>query len=329
MRRRAFIAGLSGAVVALPLATRAQQPAMPVIGYLSDGSRETRRDTHALFLRGLAEIGYVEGRDVTIEYRWAEDRNDRLPGLAADLVRRQVAVIAAPSGTAAALAAKAATQSIPVVFLVGADPVQIGLVGSLSRPGGNLTGVASLSGELGAKRLELLHETVPAATLIAYLTNPTNPIYADAESRAVQAAAGALGVRLLTLTASEPGEIEVVYGSLIQRQAGALMVSSDIFFRQSVGDQIVALSARHRFPTMFSQREIAAAGGLMSYGLDLAELNRQVGVYTGRILKGEKPADLPVWQSVKVVLVINLKTAKSFGLTIPLTVLARADEVIE
>jgi len=326
MRRREFIAGLGAA--AWPFAARAQQPAIPVIGYLSDGSRETRRDYLAPFLRGLAEIGYVEGRDVTIEYRWAEDRNDRLPDLAADLVRRQVAVIATPNGTAAALAAKAATQSIPVVFLVGADPVQVGLVGSLNRPGGNLTGVASLSGELGAKRLELLHEAVPAATLIAYLTNPTNPFYANAEARSVQAAAGPLGVRLLTLNASEPGEIESSYRSLIQRQAGALLVSSDLFFSSAL-DQILALAARHRVPTMFTRREMVAAGGLMSYGLDLAEIVRQVGVYTGRILKGEKPADLPVHQSVKVVLVINLKAAKSLGLTIPLTVLAVADEVIE
>jgi len=327
MRRREFIAGVGGAA-AWSVGVRAQQPAIPVIGYLSDGSRETRRDYLAPFLRGLAEIGYVEGRDVTIEYRWAEDRNDRLPDLAADLVRRQVAVIATPNGTAAALAAKAATQSIPVVFLVGADPVQVGLVGSLNRPGGNLTGVVSLSGELGAKRLELLHEAVPAATLIGYLTNPTNPIYANAEARSVQAAAGPLGVGLLTLNASEPGEIETSYRSLIQRQAGALLVSSDLFFSSAL-DQILALAARHRVPTMFTRREMVAAGGLMSYGLDLAEMVRQVGVYTGRILKGEKPADLPVHQSVKVVLVINLKAAKSLGLTIPLTVLAIADEVIE
>jgi putative tryptophan/tyrosine transport system substrate-binding protein len=327
MRRREFIAGLGGAA-AWPVAAWAQQPAIPVIGYLSDGSRETRRDYLAPFLRGLAEIGYVEGRDVTIEYRWAEDRNDRLPDLAADLVRRQVAVIATPNGTAAALAAKGATESIPVVFLVGADPVQVGLVGSLNRPGGNLTGVVSLSGELGAKRLELLHEAVPAATLIAYLTNPTNPIYANAEALSVQAAAGPLGVGLLTLNASEPGEIETSYRSLIQRQAGALLISSDLFFSSAL-DQILALAARHRIPTMFTRREMVAAGGLMSYGLDLAEIVRQVGVYTGRILKGEKPADLPVHQSVKVVLVINLKAAKSLGLTIPLTVLAIADEVIE
>jgi putative tryptophan/tyrosine transport system substrate-binding protein len=327
MRRREFIAGLGGAA-AWPVAAWAQQPAIPVIGYLSDGSRETRRDYLAPFLRGLAEIGYVEGRDVTIEYRWAEDRNDRLPDLAADLVRRQVAVIATPNGTAAALAAKGATESIPVVFLVGADPVQVGLVGSLNRPGGNLTGVVSLSGELGAKRLELLHEAVPAATLIAYLTNPTNPIYANAEALSVQAAAGPLGVGLLTLNASEPGEIETSYRSLIQRQAGALLISSDLFFSSAL-DQILALAARHRIPTMFTRREMVAAGGLMSYGLDLAEIVRQVGVYTGRILKGEKPADLPVHQSVKVVLVINLKAAKSLGLTIPLTVLAVADEVIE
>jgi putative ABC transport system substrate-binding protein len=270
---------------------------------------------------------YVDGRNVTIEYRWAEDRSDRLPGLIADLARRQVAVLA-PTNTASAMAAKAATATIPIVFLHGSDPVQIGLVGSLNRPGGNITGVTVLSGELGGKRLELLREVVPAATLIAYLIKLDNP-FADSESRVVQAAAGALGLRLLTLNASNPCEIESVFESLTQRQASALLVSADQFFDASQRDQIIALAARNRIPTMFGRREAAAAGGLISYGTDFAGAYRQVGVLTGRILKGDKPADLPVQQATKLELIINLKTAKALGLTIPETLLATADEVIQ
>jgi putative ABC transport system substrate-binding protein len=326
MKRREFLTLLGGAA-AWPLAARAQQPALPVIGFLGDGSLETRRDYLAMFLKGLAETGYVEGRSVTIEYRWAEDSSDRLPGLVADLVRRQVAVLA-PTNTASAIAAKAATATIPIVFLHGSDPVQIGLVSSLNRPGGNITGVTVLAGELGAKRLELLREVVPAATLIAYLIKPDNP-FADSESRVVQVAARALGVRLLTLNASNPYEIESAFESLTQRQASALLVSADQFFDASQRDQIAALAARHRIPTMFGRREAAAAGGLISYGTDFGDAYRQVGVLTGRILKGEKPADLPVQQVTKVELAINMKTAKSLGLTFPLPLLGRADEVIE
>ena len=324
--RREFITLLGGAAT-WPVAARAQQPAMPVIGFLGDGSLETRRDYLATFLRGLAETGYVEGRNVTIEYRWAEDRSDRLPDLIADLVRRQVAVLV-PTNTASAIAAKAATATIPIVFFLGSDPVQIGLVGSLNRPVGNITGVTGLSGELAAKRFELLREVVPAATLIAYLIKPDNP-FADSESRVVQAAAGAFGLRLLTLTASNPYEIESAFESLPQRQAGALLVSADQFFDASQRDQIVALAARNRIPTMFGRREAAAAGGLISYGPDFADAYRQVGVLTGRILKGEKPADLPVQQATRVWLTINLKTAKALGITFPITLLGRADEVIE
>jgi len=324
--RREFITLLGGAAT-WPVAARAQQPAMPVIGFLGDGSLETRRDYLATFLRGLAETGYVEGRNVTIEYRWAEDRSDRLPDLIADLVRRQVAVLV-PTNTASAIAAKAATATIPIVFFLGSDPVQIGLVGSLNRPVGNITGVTGLSGELAAKRFELLREVVPAATLIAYLIKPDNP-FADSESRVVQAAAGAFGLRLLTLTASNPYEIESAFESLPQRQAGALLVSADQFFDASQRDQIVALAARDRIPTMFGRREAAAAGGLISYGPNFADAYRQVGVLTGRILKGEKPADLPVQQATRVWLTINLKTAKALGITFPITLLGRADEVIE
>jgi putative tryptophan/tyrosine transport system substrate-binding protein len=329
MRRRDFIAGLGGAM-AWPLAARAQQRALPVIGFLSDGSLETRRDYLAVFLRGLAETGYVEGRNITIEYRWTENRGDRLPALAADLVRRQVAVIATPAGsTASALAAKAATQSIPIVFITGSDPVQIGLIGSVNRPGGNATGVMVLGAELAAKRLELLHQSVPAATLVAHLINPFNQVFADFESSAAQAAARALGVRLLTLKAREPHEIDTAFESLIRQQVGALMVSSDTFFLMSQRDQLVALAARHRVPAIYGRREGAAAGGLMSYGVDFADALRQAGVYTGRILNGEKPADLPVQQATKIELVINLKTAKALGITFPTALLVRADEVIE
>jgi putative ABC transport system substrate-binding protein len=327
IKRRDFITLLGGAAAAWPVAALAQQVAMPVIGFLGDGSLETRRDYLAAFHRGLAEAGYTEGLNVATEYRWAEDRSDRLPDLVADLVRRQVAVIV-PTNTASTIAAKAATATIPIVFLHGSDPVQIGLVRSLNRPGGNLTGVAVLAGELAAKRLEFLREVVPAATVVAYLIKPDNA-FADSESRVVQAAAGVLGVRLLTLNASNPYEIESAFDRLTQLQAGALLVSADQFFDASQRDQIVALAARYRIPTVFGRREAAAAGGLLSYGTDFADAYRQVGVLTGRILKGEKPSDLPVQQSVKVELVINMKTAKALGITFPITILGRADEAIE
>jgi putative tryptophan/tyrosine transport system substrate-binding protein len=329
MRRREFIAGLGGAAAAWPLAARAQQSAIPVIGFLHSGQREIRRDQLPMFSKGLAESGYIEGRNVAVEYRWAEDQYDRLPGMVADLVRRKVSVIATPSTTPAALAAKAATRDIPIVFLVGTDPVQIGLVASLNRPASNLTGVVILNVELAPKRLELLHDLVPTATLIGYLSNPANPILADTEARLVQVAAGVLGVRVLTLNASTPNEIETAFQNLIQSGAHALLISSDAFFVISQRDQLIALAARHGIATIFDRKEDAAAGGLMSYGTDIADAWRLVGAYTGRILKGEKPAELPVQQSTRIETVINLKTAKALGLTIPETLLATADEVIQ
>jgi putative tryptophan/tyrosine transport system substrate-binding protein len=297
MRRREFIAGL-GSAAAWPLSAHAQQLAMPLIGYLDPGSLETRRETVAAVHRGLAEIGYVEGRNLAVEYRWAEDRLDRLPALAADLVRRQVAVIIAMP-TPAAVAAKAATKSIPIVFTTGADPVEIGLVASLNRPGGNLTGNSTLLTATVAKRLELLHQLVPTATPIAYLVNPTNPVLAETETRELQVAARILGVRLLTLDASDPSEFDAAFAPLVRERAGGLVLGSDtLFLRHS--DQLVALAARHRVPATYSNRETTAAGGLMSYGTDLPVAWHQIGVYAARILKGEKPADLPVQQVTKI-----------------------------
>jgi putative tryptophan/tyrosine transport system substrate-binding protein len=328
MNRRTFIAGLGGAA-AWPVVARAQQQAMPVIGYLGTGSAELSRDFLPPFQRGLAETGYIEGRNVTIEYRWAEDRPERLPSLAADLVRRQVAVIATPGTAASALAAKAATQSIPIVFLTGADPVEIGLIASLNQPGANLTGVAIQSAELTAKRLEMLHELIPAATSVAFLVNPSNATFTSGETTAARAAARVLALNLLILNASTPGEMEVAFESLINQQAGALLISGDRFLAVTQRDRIVAFAARHRIPAVYDRRENATAGGLASYGVDVMHAIRQVGVYTGRVLKGERPADLPVQQLVKIELVINMKTAKALGLTIPETLLATADEVIQ
>jgi putative tryptophan/tyrosine transport system substrate-binding protein len=332
MRRGAFITLVGGAAALStlwPLAARTQpQPGPPVIGWLSEGTTETRRDVFAAFHRGLAEAGYAEGRNVAIEYRWARDQTDPPAALAADLVRRQVAVIASTGGTPMALAAKAATSTIPIVFDVGVDPVEIGLVASLNHPAGNLTGVARLTVEVAAKRLELLHELVPAATSIGFLVNPTNPSSADAQARELQAAARVLGVRLLVLKASGPNDLDSAFAALMQQGAGALLVSGNPLFT-SRNEQLVALAARHAVPTIYIYREAAAAGGLMSYGPSFSDSARQVGVYTGRILKGDRPADLPVQRLTKIDLVINLKTAKTLGLTVPLTLLGRADEVIE
>jgi putative ABC transport system substrate-binding protein len=299
---------------------------MPVVGYLGAGSLEQQREFVAALLRGLAETGYVEGRNVAIEYRWAESRNDRLPALAADLVRRQVAVIITDS-TPAALAAKAATQTIPIVFGVGSNPVEIGLVASLNRPGGNLTGVSLLNVDIAAKRVELLHELVPAATQIAVLVNPTNPAGEDLLKEA-QVGARVLGVRLSALNASSESEIDGAFAMLVGQRADALLVHGDpVFIAQR--DRIVALAARHAVPAIYQFREFAVAGGLMSYGASVADSYRQLGVYTGRILKGEKPADLPVQQSTRFEMVLNLKTAKALGLTVPTSTLLRANEVIE
>jgi len=331
MQRRQFITLLVGAAAApsllWPRAARAQQPATPVIGFLGSRSPEDSAALVAAFRVGLGEAGFIEGRNLTIEFRWAEGHYDRLTMLAADLAARRVAVIAAPGGIAAGLAAKAATATIPIIFLTGADPVQFGLVKSLNRPDGNLTGVAILTNTLAPKQLELLQEVVPSATLVAFLVNPKNPI-AESDTRDLQSAARATRQQILVLHASNDSDVDSAFAALLQQRAGALLVQSDPFFN-SRPDRIVALAARHAIPAMYQWRDFPAAGGLMSYGTVLADAYRLVGIYAGRILKGAKAGDLPVQQSVKVQLVINLKTAKTLGLTFPLPLLGRADEVIE
>ena len=326
MRRREFITLVGGAAVTWPFAARAQQ-ALPVIGYLTTGSQESDPIRVSAFQQGLRETGYVEGQNVVIEYHWAQGQYDRLSNLAADLVRRQVTVIVAIGGTPSVLAAKAATSTIPIIFNIGLDPVPLGLVASLNRPGGNMTGVAILQAELAAKRLELVHELLPTAAVVALLVNPTNP-YTELETKAVREAARSLALQLRVLRASTASDIDAAFATLVELRAAALVVSVDSFLT-SRNDQIVALAARHAVPAIYGWREFAAAGGLMSYAPSLADGYRQVGVYAGKILKGAKPADLPVQQVVKVELVINLKTAKALGLTVPPSLLARADEVIE
>jgi putative ABC transport system substrate-binding protein len=300
---------------------------MPVVGYLSGASATQFPHLVAAFRRGLNEAGYVEGRNVAIEYRWAEEQNERLPALAADLVSRKVAVIAVAGQVLGVLAAQAATRTIPVVFLTGVDPVALGLVASLNRPGGNLTGVTTLSVELDPKRLELLHSVVPTATTLGALVNPTNP-NAATHTRELQPAARALGFRLEMLHATSERDFDGVFARLAELKAGGLVIGTDGLFI-SRGEELGALAARHAVPAIFQFRSFAAAGGLMSYGGSLAEMYRQSGIYTGRVLKGEKPADLPVQQVTKVELILNLKTAKALGLSIPLPLLGRADEVIE
>jgi putative tryptophan/tyrosine transport system substrate-binding protein len=327
IKRREFIAGLAGLAAAWPLAARAQQPAMRTIGWLHGESPEAARELLLAFRRGLAETGYVEGRNVIVEYLWAENDNDRLPALAADLVRRRVALIVAVT-TSSALAAKAATQTIPIIFSMGGDPVALGLVASFNRPAGNLTGIANLSGVLAPKRLALLHELLPAVASIAMLVNPANPNYTQAETKDLQSAAHVLGVRVLVLNGGTESDIAAAFATLVEQQIGALLIGADSFFN-AARDQIVRLAARYAIPTMFYDRASVAAGGLLSYGADRRDHDRQVGLYAGRTLNGEKPADLPVVQPAKFELVINLTTAKALGLTVPETLLATADEVIQ
>jgi putative ABC transport system substrate-binding protein len=308
--RRKFVAALGGAAVALPLAARAQQPALPVVGFLQGGSADTAARDTAAFRKGLSETGYVEGHNVTVEYHWLEGQYDRLPALVADLVRRQVAVIATPGSVPAALAAKAATATIPIVFGVGQDPVQLGLVASLARPGGNASGINFFAQEVVAKRLRLLHDLVPKTVRIAVLVNPANASTAEATLRDVQQAAPSLGLQIKILNATTIGEIDAAFASLARERSDALFVAPDSFFVSRRG-QFATLTARDRIPAAYSNRDIVAAGGLMSYGTDLADMFRQVGFYTGSILKGAKPADLPVVQSTKFEFVINLQTARA------------------
>jgi putative ABC transport system substrate-binding protein len=325
-KRRAFISLLGGAAAAWPLAARAQQPTMPVVGYFHPSTPETGADLAAAFRKGLSETGYVEGRNVTIEYAWAHNESSRVPELAAELVRRRVSVIVAATLNTA-LAVKAITATIPIVFNATGDPVTTGLVASLNRPGGNATGLSSLGGELGAKRFGLLHELVPKATRFALLVN-TRARYAQVMIEETQAAASAIGGQIEAFTADTAREIDAAFASLTQKRAEALVVGlSAMFISRRV--QMTTLAAQHRLPTIYSLRDFVEAGGLMSYGASYTEQARQIGIYTGRILKGEKPADLPVLQPTKFEFVINLKTAKALGLAIPSGVLAIADEVIE
>jgi putative tryptophan/tyrosine transport system substrate-binding protein len=327
LKRREFITLLGGAAAVWPLAARAQQPTLPVIGFLYPGVPELSTGIVAAFRKGLGEAGFVEGRNVAVEFRFAYNDNARLPELAAELVRRRVAVIATPGSTPSALVAKAATTTIPIVFSIGPDPVELGLVASLNRPGGNITGVSSMNAELGAKRLGLLHELLPSAARFAVLVNPSNRA-AEPLTRDVQAAGSAIGRQIETLHASTAPGIDAAFANLVQGRADALLVSPDPFL-DSRRVQLVTLATHHRLPTIYSFRENVEIGGLMSYGSNAADRDRQCGMYTGRILKGEKPADLPVIRAAKFEFIFNLQTARVLGLTVPPTLLARADEVIE
>jgi putative tryptophan/tyrosine transport system substrate-binding protein len=326
VKRREFITLIGGAAAAWPLAPRAQQ-AMPVIGFLNSTTPDLYAPFVQAFRQGLAEIGYVEGQNVAIEFRWAEGRLDELPALLSDLIRRQVTVIAATS-TPGALAARAANTAIPVVFTTANDPVRLGLVESLSRPGGNMTGATQLNMEVAPKRLEIFHELIPAASDFAHLVNPADPVVAEIGIRDAEAAARALGLKLQVLNAASEADFETVFSTVAQRRLGGLVVGVDILFT-GWSRQLGALAARYGVPAIYQGREFAAAGGLMSYGGSTADSYRLAGVYAGRILKGDKPRDLPIQQSSKVEMIINLKAAKALGLTFPITLLGRADEVIE
>jgi ABC-type uncharacterized transport system substrate-binding protein len=326
MRRREFITLLGGTAVAWPLGVLAQQP-LPVVGFLNAASPGPLRAQVAAFLEGLKQSNYVEGQNVAVEYRWAEGQYDRLPALVADLVRRQVTVIVSGGGAPAVLAAKAATTTIPIVFSLGADPIRWGVVASLNRPGGNITGVYQFTSGLEAKRLGLLHEMVPKATRVGVLIN-SNFADADNQLHDVQEAAARLGVQLIVVRANAESEFDAAFSTLGDQRAGALLVCGSPFFNTR-REQLVVLAARQAVPAMFEWRDFAAAGGLMSYGTSLADAYRQVGVYTGQILRGAKPGDLPVVQSTKFELAINLNTAKALGIEVPPTLSARADEIIE
>ena len=325
MKRREFIKLWSGAAMTWPHAARAQQPALPVIGFLNTGSPDRLTHHVRAFRQALGETGYVEGLNVAVEYRWADGQYDQLPALAADLVQRKVSVIVANGPSAPAV--KAMTSTIPIVFVTGVDPVQAGLAASLNRPGGNLTGVTTLDVELGPKLLQVLHELVPSATTIAALVNSTNPA-GETQSKDLQAAARTLGLQVPVLRASAERDFDSVFASLVQMRAGGLVIGSDAFFNSRC-EQLAALTVRHAMPAISLYREFAAAGGLMSYGTSITDIYRLAGGYTGRILKGDKPADLPVQQATRIELIINMKTAKALGLTFPLTLLGRADQVIE
>jgi putative tryptophan/tyrosine transport system substrate-binding protein len=327
MRRREFVTLIGGVAAAWPLAVRAQQAATPVIGLLHPGSPEANPKFMAEFRKGLGETGYVEGRNVTIEYRWAHGETGRLSELAADLTSRPVAVIAAPGSVAAALAAKAATATIPIVSASGADPVQVGLVASLNRPGGNITGITSMNSGLGAKQLGLLHLLLGRDGRFAVLLNPSNP-QRESVIAEVQAAASSMGQQLEILTATTKRDLSPAFSAAVQKRIDALLISADPLFTNSPV-QLATLAARHGMPAIYALREFAQAGGLMSYGSNFAELFRQAGIYTGRVLKGEKPADLPILQATKFEFVVNLQTAEALGLEVPATLLALADEVIE
>jgi putative ABC transport system substrate-binding protein len=326
MQRRQFICVI-GAAAAWPLPVRAQQPATPMIGYLEAGSPASVAKLILKFRQGLAETGYVEGQNVSIEFRWGEGHHETLPSLAADLVSRRVAIIVATGGEVSAVAAKGATTAIPIVFDTSRDPVELGLVASLNRPGGNTTGVNQLNAELGAKSVGLMHELVPKAAVIAFLGNPNNPSMQD-QLKERQEAARAIGLKIAPVAVASVADLDAAFAAIGQQQYGALLIAADPFFFGQ-RDKLAALALRHAMPAMHGRREFAEAGGLISYGTSLADTYRQVGIYTGRILKGEKPADLPVVQSSKFELVINLKTAKALGLTIPPGLLAIADDVIE